>query len=171
MVDDTNLLMEVDDELKIPHSLAILPLQNGVLFPDLTVPLLLNRPDHIKLIDEILVNDRIFAAVAQRDVDLEKPSIVDLHRVGVAAQILKMMRLPEGQYQILIRTLKKVRLVEAMQEDPYLIARVEALEDKYEPDKQLDAMVVNVRSLFDRVVELSNFPAELATLAANMASK
>jgi ATP-dependent Lon protease len=168
MADDFTMQMKVDDELTVPDSLAVLPLQNGVLFPDLTVPLLLNRPDHMKLVDEVLVKDRMLAAVAQRDADLEKPSLLDLHRVGVAAYILKMMRTPEGQYQILIRTYKKIKLVEAVQDDPYLIARVEALEDTYQADKQLDAMVVNVRSLFDKVVELSNFPAELAMLAANV---
>ena len=168
MADATILEMKVDDELEVPDSLAILPLQNGVLFPDLTVPLLLSRPDHMKLVDDVLVKDRMLAAVAQRDADLEKPSLVDLHRIGVAAYILKMMRTPEGHYQILIRTFKKIKLVEAVQDDPYLIARVEALEDTYEPDKQLDAMVVNVRSLFDKVVELSNFPAELAMLAASV---
>jgi ATP-dependent Lon protease len=168
MADDFTMQMKVDDELTVPDSLAVLPLQNGVLFPDLTVPLLLSRPDHMKLVDEVLVKDRMLAALAQRDADLEKPSLLDLHRVGVAAYILKMMRTPEGQYQILIRTYKKIKLVEAVQDDPYLIARVEALEDTYQADKQLDAMVVNVRSLFDKVVELSNFPAELAMLAANV---
>ena len=168
MADATIMETKVDDELTVPDSLALLPLQNGVLFPDLTVPLFLSRPDHMKLVDDVLLKDRMFAAVAQRDAELEKPSLVDLHRIGVAAYILKMMRTPEGQYQILIRTFKKIKLVEAVQDDPYLIARVEALEDKYEPDKQLDAMVVNVRNLFQKVVELSNFPAELAMLAANV---
>lgn len=168
MADATIMETKVDDELTVPDSLALLPLQNGVLFPDLTVPLFLSRPDHMKLVDDVLVKDRMFAAVAQRDAELEKPSLVDLHRIGVAAYILKMMRTPEGQYQILIRTFKKIKLVEAVQDDPYLIARVEALEDKYEPDKQLDAMVVNVLNLFQKVVELSNFPAELAMLAANV---
>ena len=168
MADATIMEMKDDDELTVPDSLAVLPLQNGVLFPDLTVPLFLSRPDHMKLVDEVLVKDRMLAAVAQREAELEKPSLVDLHRVGVAAYILKMMRTPEGQYQILIRTFKKIRLVEATQDEPYLIARVEAMEDTYQADKQLDAMVVNVRSLFDKVVELSNFPAELAMLAANV---
>jgi ATP-dependent Lon protease len=168
MADDNIIQMKVDDEFTVPDSLAVLPLQNGVLFPDLTVPLLVNRPDHMKLIDEVLVKDRMLAAVAQRDAELEKPSLVDLHRAGVAAYILKMMRTPEGQYQILIRTFKKVRIVEAMQEDPYLIARVETLEDTAEAGKQLDAMVVNVRNLFQKVVELGNLPAELGLLAANV---
>ena len=168
MADDNIIQMKVDDEFTVPDSLAVLPLQNGVLFPDLTVPLLVNRPDHMKLIDEVLVKDRMLAAVAQRDAELEKPSLVDLHRAGVSAYILKMMRTPEGQYQILIRTFKKVRIVEAMQEDPYLIARVETLEDTAEAGKQLDAMVVNVRNLFQKVVELGNLPAELGLLAANV---
>ena len=168
MADDNIIQMKVDDEFTVPDSLAVLPLQNGVLFPDLTVPLLVNRPDHMKLIDEVLVKDRMLAAVAQRDAELEKPSLVDLHRAGVSAYILKIMRTPEGQYQILIRTFKKVRIVEAMQEDPYLIARVEALEDTAEAGKQLDAMVLNVRNLFQKVVELGNLPAELGLLAANV---
>ncbi|MDH3964207.1 MAG: endopeptidase La [Deltaproteobacteria bacterium] len=168
MADDTITEVKVDDELDIPDSLAVLPLQNGVLFPDLTVPLLVSRPETMKLVDEVLVKNRMLVAVAQRDADLEKPSLVDLHRAGVAAYILKMMRLPEGQYQILIRTFKKIRIVEAMQEEPYLIARVEALEDTVEAGKQSDAMVLNVRNLFQKVVELGNLPAELGMLAANV---
>ncbi|MGD8315948.1 MAG: LON peptidase substrate-binding domain-containing protein, partial [Syntrophobacterales bacterium] len=124
MAEDITMNMKVDDELTVPDSLAILPLQNGVLFPDLTVPLYLSRPDHMKLVDDVLVKDRMLAAVAQRDVELEKPSLVDLHRIGVAAYILKMMRTPEGHYQILIRTFKKIKLVEALQDDSYMIARV-----------------------------------------------
>ncbi len=168
MADDNITQMNVDDEFTVPDSLAVLPLQNGVLFPELTVPLIVSRPDHINLIDQVLVKDRMLAAVAQRDAELEKPSLLDLHRTGVAAYILKMMRLPEGQYQILIRTFKKVRIVEAVQEEPYLIARVETLEDTAEAGKQLDAMVVNVRNLFQKVVELGNLPAELGLLAANV---
>jgi ATP-dependent Lon protease len=168
MAEETTTEIKGEDELRVPDLLPILPLQNGVLFPDLTVPLVVSRPDHIKLIDDVLVKDAMLAAVAQRDADVDKPSLVDLHRTGVAAFILKMMRMPEGQYEILIRTFKKVRLLEATQEDPYLIARVESLEDTVQPDKQLDAMVLNVRNLFQKVVELGNMPAELAMLTANV---
>jgi ATP-dependent Lon protease len=166
MDDETTTQTTIDHELRLPDSLPILPLKNGVLFPDLTVPIILSEPHHMKMIDEILVKDRMLAAVAQRNVDLEKPLLVDLHRGGVAAYILKMMRLPEGQYQILVRTFKKISLIESVQQDPYLIARVEVLEDTVQPGKQLDAMVLNVRNLFQKVVELANLPAELAMLAA-----
>ena len=168
MGDDSSTQIKVDDEFTVPDTLSVLPLHNGVLFPDLTVPLIVSRPKYMKLIDDVLVKDRLLAAVATRNADLEKPALVDLHRGGVAAHILKMMRTSEGHYQILIRTFNKIRLVESIQEDPYLIARVEALEDTVEPSKQLDAMIINVRTLFQKVVELGNLPDELAMLTANV---
>ena len=168
MGDDSSTQIKVDDEFTVPDTLSVLPLHNGVLFPDLTVPLIVSRPKYMKLIDDVLVKDRLLAAVAARNADLEKPALVDLHRGGVAAHILKMMRTSEGHYQILIRTFNKIRLVESIQEDPYLIARVEALEDTVEPSKQLDAMIINVRTLFQKVVELGNLPDELAMLTANV---
>ncbi|MBW2581148.1 MAG: endopeptidase La [Deltaproteobacteria bacterium] len=166
-------LTTAEEEQEIPEHLPVLPLHQGVLFPELTVPLLVSRPDHIKLIDEALVKDRALVAVAQRDNTVEKPALVDLYRVGVAAFILKMiilkmMRSPEGHYHLLVRTSKKVRLTETVQEEPYLVAKVEIIEEAVQIDKQIEAMVLNIRNLFQRVVELANMPAELAIVATNV---
>ena len=70
-----------EEEQQIPEQLPVLPLHHGVLFPELTVPLLVSRPEHIKLVDEALVKDRALAAVAQRDQNVEQPSLVDLKHV------------------------------------------------------------------------------------------
>ncbi|UCE83146.1 MAG: endopeptidase La [Deltaproteobacteria bacterium] len=168
MVENAVTPTTTEEEHQIPQKLPVLPLHHGVLFPELTVPLLVSRPEHIKLIDDALVKDRVLAAVAQRDEKIEKPSLVDLFTTGVAVFILKMMRTPEGPYQLLVRTSRKVRLLETVQEEPYLIARVELLEDLVETSKEIEAMVVNIRNLFQRVVELSNMPDELGLLAANV---
>ncbi|MGD8504965.1 MAG: LON peptidase substrate-binding domain-containing protein, partial [Syntrophobacterales bacterium] len=168
MVENAVTPITTEEEHQIPQKLPVLPLHHGVLFPELTVPLLVSRPEHIKLIDDALVKDRVLAAVAQRDENIEKPSLVDLFTTGVAVFILKMMRTPEGPYQLLIRTSKKIRLLETVQEEPYLMARVEPLDDLVETSKEIEAMVVNIRNLFQRVVELSNMPDELGLLAANV---
>ena len=157
-----------EEEQQIPEQLPVLPLHHGVLFPELTVPLLVSRPEHIKLVDEALVKDRVMAAVAQRDEKIEQPSLVDLYRIGVAVFIQKMMRTPEGYYHLLVRTSKKVRLLETIQEEPYLLARVEPIEDSVYMDQEIEAMVVNIRNLFQRIVELSNMPQELGVLAVNV---
>jgi ATP-dependent Lon protease len=168
MAEEAVNLTNAEEEQKIPGHLPVLPLHQGVLFPELTVPLLVSRPDHIKLIDEALVKDRALVAVAQRDNTVEKPALTDLYEVGVAAFILKMMRSPEGHYHLLVRTSEKVRLVETVQEEPYLVAKVEIIEEAVQMDNQIEAMVLNIRNLFQRVVELANMPAELAILATNV---
>ncbi|MEJ2236284.1 MAG: endopeptidase La, partial [Syntrophobacterales bacterium] len=168
MAEETANLTTTEEEQEIPEHLPVLPLHQGVLFPELTVPLQVSRPDHIKLIDEALVKDRALVAVAQRDNTMEKPGLVDLYRVGVAAFILKMMRSPEGHYHLLVRTSKKVRLTETVQEEPYLVATVEIIEEAVQMDKQIEAMVLNIRNLFQKVVELANMPAELGIVAANV---
>ena len=157
-----------DEEQQIPEHLPVLPLQQGVLFPELTVPLLVSRPEHIKLVDEALVKDRALVAVAQRDGEVDSPILVDLYRLGVAAFILKMMRSAEGHYHLLIRTSKKVRLLESIQEEPYLVARVEPIEESVQTGKEIEAMVINIRNLFQRFVELTNMPTELAVVASNL---
>ena len=157
-----------EGELEIPDQLPVLPLHHGVLFPELTVPLMVSRPEHIKLVDDALVKERVLVAVAQRDENKEKPALVDLHLVGVGVYILKMMRSPEGHYHLLVRTSRKLRLLETVQEEPYLVVRVEPVEDSDQVDKQIEAMVVNIRSLFQRFVELTNMPQELAVVAANL---
>ena len=168
MAEEAVNLTTAEEEQEIPEHLPVLPLHQGVLFPELTVPLLVSRPDHIKLIDEALVKDRALVAVAQRDETVEKPGLVDLYRVGVAAFILKMMRTPEGHYHLLIRTSKKVRLLDTVQEEPYLVAKVEIIEEAVQMDKQIEAMVLNIRNLFQKVVELASMPTELALVATNV---
>lgn len=168
MAEEAVILSNAEEEQKIPAQLPVLPLRQGVLFPELTFPLLVSRPEHIKLIDEALVKDRALVAVAQRDENIEKPALLDLYRVGVAVFILKMMRSPEGHYHLLIRTSKKLRLLETVQEEPYLVARVEPLEEIAETSKEIEAMVVNIRNLFQKIVELANMPTDLAMVAANV---
>jgi ATP-dependent Lon protease len=157
-----------EEEQQIPEQLPVLPLHRGVLFPELTLPLMVSRPEHIKLVDDALVKDRVLVAVAQRDEKVEKPALMDLYRMGVAVFIVKMMRSPEGHYHLLVRTSKKVRLLETIQEEPYLVARVEPIEEIVETGKEIEAMVLNIRNLFQRVVELTNMPPELAMVAANV---
>ena len=92
MAEEAVDILDVEEEQQIPGKLPVLPLRHGVLFPELTVPLMVSRPEHIKLVDEALVKDRALVAVAQRDEKVEKPDLMDLYRMGVAVFILKMMR-------------------------------------------------------------------------------
>ena len=168
MADNVAPAQEQEQQPSLPQELPVLPISQGVLFPQLTVPLMVSRPDYRKLVDEALVKERLLAVVAQRQEDVEKPALTDLHRVGVAVFILKMMRTPDGTYHLLAQGVKKIRLREPVQQEPYLVARIEPVEDSFEVDQQLEAMVLNVRNLFQRFVELGGLAQELGVLAANV---
>jgi ATP-dependent Lon protease len=168
MTEEVIPVPDEEEENSLPEQLPVLPLRHGVLFPELTVPLIVTNPEHKRLVDETLVKDRLLAAVAQREEKVQKPVLADLFRVGVALFILKMMRTPDGTYHLLARGVKKIRLLESVQQDPYLVARVEVVEDPVDMDQEIEAMVTNVRTLFQRAVELANLPQELGLLAINV---
>src|SRR5687768_16529239 len=94
------LLSSEDEEQmnseKVPDVLSILPLRNTVLFPGVVIPITVGRDKSIRLIREAYKTDKIIGVVAQKDVGVEDPQVEDLHKVGTVAQIIKMLRMPDG---------------------------------------------------------------------------
>ncbi|MBW2071638.1 MAG: endopeptidase La [Deltaproteobacteria bacterium] len=168
MADDAAPVTTVQQSQQVPEQLPVLPLRQGVLYPELTVPLMVTTPEHKKLVDDALVKDQMLAAVAQKNDKVSHPRMADLYQVGVAVFILKMMRTPDGAYHLLVRSFKKIRLLEAVQEEPYLVSRIQVIDEHIEVDQQIEAMVVNIRNLFQKMVALSSLPDELGVLAMNV---
>ena len=90
------LLTPEDEELinneDIPEILPILPLRNTVLFPGVVIPITAGRDKSIQLIKDVNKGDKIIGVVAQKDVDVEDPTIDDIHKTGVVAQILRVLK-------------------------------------------------------------------------------
>src|SRR5215212_746852 len=82
--------------LAIPNLLPILPIRNVVVFPGTVMPLNVGRPKSKALLDEVMPGEKMIGVVAQRTADSEDPAYGDLHTVGVAATILKLFKLPDG---------------------------------------------------------------------------
>ena len=94
-------LMSDEDEEKInreetPDILPILPLRNTVLFPGVIIPITIGRDRSIKLIKDAEKRSGNIGVLSQKDSTIETPSIQDLNQVGTVAQILKMLRMPDG---------------------------------------------------------------------------
>jgi len=81
-----------------------------VLFPDLVMPIDIKRPASQKLVDDVLMSDHLLVVVAQKQRDLEKPGPEDLFGVGTLANVMKLMKQTDGSYQIIVRSLQRVRL-------------------------------------------------------------
>src|SRR6476620_3729125 len=115
------------DQVTIPDVLPILPLRGGtIVFPLAVVPLVVGQPSSIQLIDDVMRRDRLVALVAQRRDDTEAPDPENLHKIGTAAIILQLVRGGDGAIRLIVQGLERIRLIDIVSTEPYLIARVES---------------------------------------------
>ena len=100
------------------ETLAILPIRGIVLFPGMVVPLTIGRPAAIKLVDSELPENKHLGLVTQRDESLDRPEPSDLHRIGVSAQVLKLIRQPDGAIILIVQVLKRIAFESFLQKEP-----------------------------------------------------
>jgi ATP-dependent Lon protease len=140
-----------------------------VLFPNVILPILVGQEKTIRLVEEAVIGHRIIGVVALKTREVEDPRPEDFFPVGTAAVIAKMIKLPDGTINIMAQGLERIRLTEITHTDPYFRATIELQPDTGERDKEVEALMVNLRRLFQQVVELSPYlPPELAILALNI---
>ena len=172
MSDATDVQIEevqTPDENEIPGELPVLPLRDTVVFPDTMIPLTVGQERSIRLIDEVLANDRLLVLVASKDPEVEAPGPDLLYRVGTVALAHKMVKLPDNTMRILVQGLQRVTLTGFTAEEPYLKATIEKLDDIVVESKEVDALRANLLSVFSRIVSLVPYlPEELEMAAANV---
>jgi len=156
------------ESLQLPAEIPILPIRDMMVFPKMIVPLIVAEERFIKLVDEALVEDRIIGLVAIREPQ-ETLQPENLFQVGVVSLIHKMLKMPDGSQRLLIQGITRMRALEYTQREPYFLARVEHLEDQIEEDMEVQALAVNVKGLFKKLLEMSpHLPPELGVVALNV---
>ncbi len=160
-----------DETLVLPDVAPVLPLKDVVVFPYIIVPLSIGRDKSVQAIDQALTANRILVLAAQREPSVEDPKEEDIHKLGTAAVIMRMLKLPDGRIRILVQGLSRVRIRHFSQTEPFLQARIESLEDGQgnRPRLEVEALVRSVKDGLDRVLELGKeISAEVAVIAANL---
>ena len=161
-------------EADLPETLPVLTLRNTVLYPGVVLPITVGRDATLKLVKDAYAGERLVGVVAQKRAEVENPGPDDLYRVGTAATILKLIKMPDGSVSIVIQGQRRIEVEEYTQLEPYLEARVRPVEEP-EPDAEdpaeLDARVRSVKELAVQIVNLSpNLPSEAAYAIQNIES-
>ncbi|HKN47377.1 MAG TPA: LON peptidase substrate-binding domain-containing protein, partial [Candidatus Polarisedimenticolia bacterium] len=157
------------DAPAIPGSLPILPLKNTVVFPHIPMPLVIGRTASMRLIDEAMVKDRIIGLAAQKSAGVEEPKPDDLHRVGTAAVIQRLLKFPDGTIRVLVNGLQRIRWTRVIRQEPYLVADVEVLEETLAPSVEIEALTKNLMNLIGRMLALMPIASdELAVALLNV---
>ncbi|MBI3763218.1 MAG: endopeptidase La, partial [Chloroflexi bacterium] len=158
-----------EDEVKIPDVLAILPLRGVVVFPLTAVPLTVGQPRSVKLVDDAVVGQRIIGLVTSRNPELESPGPEELYTIGTAAAVHRLFRAPDGTIRLLVQGLARFRMVEFVETEPYLKARVELAPETVEESLEIEALMRNISEQFQRLAELvPSIPGELIAAALNV---
>ena len=158
---------------EVPDKLPILPLRNNVLFPGVVIPITLGRDKSIKLIQDAYKGNKIIGVVSQIDSNVEEPQYADLFKIGTVAQIIRMLKMPDGSSTIIIQGKKRLKLVEELSTEPYLVAKIDEFEEK-----RLKKMSKESLALFDSLKDLAlniiknspNIPSEAAFAIKNIES-
>jgi ATP-dependent Lon protease len=153
----------------VSDDLPVLPLRGVVVYPMMWLPLPIGQRRSIRLVEDILPENRMIALVSSRDEQIEEPRPDEIHPVGTAAQIHRVLKTPDGTIRLLVQGIERVRILEYVQDEPYLRARVEVIPEAMEENIELEALTRTVQELFRRLVELEpQMPDELAVMALNV---
>ncbi|MGB2224815.1 MAG: endopeptidase La [Polaribacter sp.] len=171
------LLTPEDEEIinneSVPETLPILPLRNTVLFPGVVIPITAGRDKSIELINDANKSDKIIGVVAQRNESVEQPGLQDIYQTGVVAQILRVLKMPDGNTTVIIQGKKRFEITELIQEKPYLKAKVtEAVEEREVGDKkEFDAIIDSIKDQALEVIkENPMLPSEASFAIKNIQS-
>ncbi len=152
------------------RDVAILPVRSIVIFPGMVVPLTIGRPSALKLIDSELPENKYLGLFTQKDETNERPGPADLYAVGVLAQVLKLIRQPDGSVVLIVQAQHRIRPETFQQVEPYLRATVSAVQTvPPSDDKALEAAFNNLKEAATKLLDLSpEIPDQARTVLANV---
>jgi ATP-dependent Lon protease len=150
----------------LPEKLPVLGLSDIVIFPGMVAPLLVETAQSTKLIDDVVAGDRLLAVILQKNAEAENPMPDEMHGVGCAARVLKMLKFPDNTVRVLVEGLWRIRIQEYTSTAPYLLAKFELMKDIIEDSVELTAMLRNAQSQFQEIIKMSPALSEQVKIAA-----
>ena len=162
--------IERDGEVfEIRDKIPLLPLRDVVIYPYMTIPLLVGRVASVNAIEAAVQKDRVVFVLAQKRPEVADPASKDLYRVGTVVRVLQLFRLPDGTMRVLVEGICRGRGKKFFSEKESMSASVAILKDDVKPDAQLEALIRNVLASFNDYVHLNRrVPDEVLATANNI---
>jgi len=158
-----SLIQRKDDERvlngDLPHELPVLPLRNVVAFPHTVLPLAIGIPRSVELLEDTLDGERLIVLTAMTDPSVEEPGPDGVYQIGTLARVERVVDLDDSEnvkYQIIVRGLLRVEMVEWVSEEPYLKAHVEPIREEIRNETETEALRRELLKLAQQMV--SYFP-------------
>ncbi|MEK7241525.1 MAG: LON peptidase substrate-binding domain-containing protein, partial [Planctomycetota bacterium] len=159
----------LQEELVIPEELPVLPLLDTVIYPQMVTALGVSTERELKLLDYVLTGNRLLALALQKNQKEKEAGPEDLYGYATAAVVLQMLKMPDNSARMLVQGMTRLKLTQFVREEPYLVARVETLEDIVEEDKEMEALTRSLSDQFIKMISMSaSLPDELKIAVMNI---
>ena len=144
-------------------ALATLPLRDVVVYPHMVLPLFVGRPKSIAALEAAMANDDPVFLLAQIDPNTEDPTASDLHRTGTVAQVLQVLKLPDGTVKVLVEGIRRGRVLTIEESGGLFLSHVEAVNEYADADNpDIEAIRRTLLTQFDQYAKLNKkIPAEI----------
>ena len=152
-----------------PLELPLLPLRDVVVFPHMVIPLFVGRPKSIKALEVAMAAGKGIMLVAQKSAVKDEPGTEDLYSIGCVANILQMLKLPDGTVKVLVEGTQRAQIGAIASQDDMFIATVLPVAAEDGPDHEIEALRRAVIAQFDQYVKLNKkIPPEILTSIASI---
>jgi ATP-dependent Lon protease len=143
--------------------LPVLPLRDVVVYPHMVIPLFVGREKSIRALDAAMEADKQIFLVAQKSPEIDDPDAKDLYGIGTVAQVLQLLKLPDGTIKVLVEGVSRARVVSFHEKDNALAARGEVVDSNFEREqRELEVTVRSLLTLFEQYVKMNRkIPPEL----------
>ena len=143
--------------------LPVLPLRDVVVFPNMVIPLFVGREKSIKALDQAMESDKRILLVAQKSPETDDPAAADLYEIGALAQVLQLLKLPDGTIKVLVEGVSRVRVSQVREQDGALIGQAQSIEaGQARDEREVDAIVRSLMGLFEQYIKTNRkLPPEL----------
>jgi ATP-dependent Lon protease len=147
----------------------LLPLRDVVVFPHMVIPLFVGREKSVKALDNAMKSDRLIVLATQRDAHISVPGKEDLYEVGTIAEILQLLKLPDGTIKVLVEGIARVYLADFISTDDTIAVTIRDIEREVEGGADAQALKKTLLETFDKYIKLNKkVPKEAFTSAESI---
>ncbi|WP_424931201.1 endopeptidase La [Amaricoccus macauensis] len=148
------------NELSSPTH-PVLPLRDIVVFPHMIVPLFVGREKSVRALEAVMKDDKQILLASQKDPSEDEPTAEGIYRVGVLANVLQLLKLPDGTVKVLVEGKSRVGIEEFLENEDYFEANAEVIEETEVDPAAVEALARAVGDEFERYAKLNrNIPDE-----------
>ncbi|MDP0928797.1 endopeptidase La [Paracoccus onubensis] len=148
----------------VSQTYPVLPLRDIVVFPHMIVPLFVGREKSVRALETVMENDSPILLSAQKDAAVDEPAEDGIYRTGVLANVLQLLKLPDGTVKVLVEGHERVQITEFVPNDSYFEAAALTMAESHGDEASVTALTRTVADEFERYVKIrKNIPEEVVT--------